>query len=215
MRIAVALFAVVAVGLVLGRASDWVSFSWLETFGVLTGAACVLLVVARSVWNFPVGIVSCAAFILLFAEGQLYADAGLQVAFIALNLVGWWAWASRTGSVKPVTHVPFGEMTVLAVAFPVVWLGLTQLLESVGGASPPFDAFVTTLSLVSQWLLNRRYVESWLGWIVVDQVSVVLFWSRGMHLTAVLYAVFLVMCVAGLTEWRRDLRSHPSKEARS
>jgi len=95
--------------------------------------------------------------------------------------------------------------TALAVAFPTVWLGLTQLLERVGGAAPALDAFVTTLSLASQWLLNRRYVESWLGWIVVDQVSVALFWSREMSLTAGLYALFLAMCVAGLIEWRRHL----------
>ena len=88
-------------------------------------------------------------------------------------------------------------------------LGGTRLLEVVNGAAPVYDAFVATLSLTAQWLLNRRYVESWLCWIVVDQVSVVLFWSRDMHLTAGLYAVFLVMCVAGLFEWRRSLNEVP------
>jgi nicotinamide mononucleotide transporter len=88
----------------------------------------------------------------------------------------------------------------------VVWLGLTRLLQEVAGAAPTIDAFVAALSLASQWLLNRRHIENWLGWIVVDQVSVVLFWSRGMYLTAALYALFLAMCVAGLIEWRRHLR---------
>jgi len=105
----------------------------------------------------------------------------------------------------PVRRVPLGELTVLAVAFPAVWLGLTQLLLYYDGAAPVYDAFVTALSLGAQWLLNRRYVESWLAWIAVDQVSVALFWSRDLHLTAALYAVFLAMCVAGLVEWRRNL----------
>jgi nicotinamide mononucleotide transporter len=199
------LFAIVAAGLIVARAAGWVPVSWLEVAGVVTGAACVMLVVRRSIWNFPVGIASCTAYLVFFAEGRLYADAGLQVVFIVLGIHGWVAWARGRTSSIPIRRVPLGELTVLAAAFPVAWLALTRLLEHFNGAAPVYDAFVTTLSLAAQWLLNRRYVESWLGWIVVDQVSVVLFWSRGMHLTAVLYALFLAMCVAGLIEWRRSL----------
>ena len=207
MSVAVGLFSLVALGLVVGRAVGWIPISWLEIFAAIAGAACVLLVLARNIWNFPVGIASCAAYLVFFAEGRLYANAGLQVAFVALSLLGWWTWARRPGGIKPVGRVPLGEMTVLAVAFPAVWLGLTELLAAVGGESPQVEAFIATLSLVSQWLLNRRYIESWLGWIVVDQVAVLLFWSRGMYLTAGLYMVFIAMCVAGLIEWRRDLRA--------
>ena len=200
-----AAFALAAVGLVAGRAAGWLPFTWLETFGSLTGAACVLLVVRRSVWNFPVGVASCAAYLVFFAQDRLYATAGLQVAFIALNLVGWVTWSRGGTEAVAVRRVPLGELTALAVAFPAVWLGLTQLLLYAEGAAPTLDAFAAALSLAAQWLLVRRYVESWLAWIAVDQVSVALFWSRDLHLTAGLYAVFLAMCVAGLIEWRRSL----------
>ena len=204
-RAAGGLFVLAAVGLVVGRAFGAVPFSWLEIVGAVTGAGCVLLVVARSVWNFPLGIVSCAAFLVFFYQGRLYADAGLQVVFILLGVHGWVAWVRGHAETTPVRRVPLGELTALAVAFPAVWLGLVRLLEYFGGAAPTLDAFVTTLSLAAQWLLNRRFVETWLAWMVVDQVSVFLFWSRDMHLTAGLYAVFLTMCVAGLVEWRRHL----------
>lgn len=207
---AVILFAVVATGLIVARAAGWAPFSWLETVGVVTGAGCVLLVVLRSVWNFPVGMVSCAAYLAFFYENKLYADAGLQIVFIVLAVHGWMAWTLGKADVSPIKRIRLDEVTALAVLFPSVWLGLTRLLEHVGGANPPLDAFVTALSLVSQWLLNRRYVESWLGWIVVDQVAVFLFWSREMYLTAGLYAVFLAMCVAGLVEWRHHLAEKPS-----
>lgn len=206
-RIAAALCVVATVALVAGRAGGWWDVSWLEIVGAVTGAACVLLVVARSVWNFPVGIASCAAYLAFFADGRLYAEAGLQVLFILLGVHGWLAWVrGRSGEIV-VRRVPVGELTLLAVLFPAVWLCLARLLEHVGGAAPTFDAFAAALSLAAQWLLNRRYVENWLGWIVVDQVSVALFWSRGMYLTAGLYALFLGMCAAGLVEWRRQLAS--------
>ncbi len=201
----VVMFVLTAITLLVAKTFAWVSSSWLETMGTLTGAACVLLVVRRSVWNFPIGIVSCTAYLVFFADGRLFADAGLQVVFILLGIHGWISWVRGRAEVTPVRRIPLDELTVLAAAFPAVWLGLTKLLEAVGGAAPVYDAFVTTLSLASQWMLNRRHIESWLGWIIVDQVSVVLFWSRDMHLTAGLYFVFLAMCVAGLIEWRRHL----------
>lgn len=204
-RVAGALFVIAALVLIAGRAAGWVPFSWLEIVGTVTGAACVMLVVARSIWNFPLGIVSCAAYLAFFADGRLFAEAGLQVMFILLGVHGWVAWLRGRAETAPVRRIPLGELTVLCVAFPAVWFGLAQLLEAVNGAAPTLDAFVTTLSLASQWMLNRRYVETWLGWIVVDQVSVALFISRGMYLTAGLYALFLVMCAAGLIEWRRHL----------
>ncbi len=208
-RVAGAVFVAAAVALIAGRAAGWVPFSWLEIVGAVTGAACVLLVVARSIWNFPIGIVSCVAYIVFFADGKLFAEAGLQIVFILLGVHGWVAWARRTDRAGDaplvVRRVPLGELTALAAAFPLVWFGLTKVLEEVGGAAPVQDAFVTALSLAAQWLLNRRCVETWLGWIVVDQVAVALFVSRGMYLTAGLYALFLVMCVAGLIEWRRHL----------
>lgn len=205
-RVARAACALATAALVVGKAGGLVPFAWLEIVGAVTGAACVLLVVARHIANFPLGIVSCAAYLVLFADQKLYAEAGLQVVFILLGAHGWVAWLRGRQTELVVRRVPVGELTALAALFPAVWLGLAQLLVAANGAAPTFDAFAFALSLAAQWLLNRRYVETWLGWIVVDQVSVVLFISRGLYLTAGLYAVFLLMCVAGLIEWRRHLK---------
>ncbi len=65
---------------------------WTEVAGFVTGAACVALVVRRSVWNFPVGIANNVLFLVLFTGAGLYGDAALQVLYIALAVLGWWAW---------------------------------------------------------------------------------------------------------------------------
>jgi nicotinamide mononucleotide transporter len=208
---AVVLFALVSVGLVAARLAEAIPSSWLEIGAVISGAGCVLLVVRRNVWNFPLGIASSLGYLLLFSNEKLYADAGLQIVFVLLGVHGWVAWVRGRVAETPIARVPLGELTALAVIFPVFWFGLAQILEAAGGAAPTLDAFVATLSVCALWLLNRRYVETWLGWIVVDQVAVYLFWTRGLHLTAGLYAVFLLMCVAGLIEWRRHL---PAEESR-
>ena len=62
----------------------------------------------------------------------------------------------------------------------------------------------TSISLVSQWLLNRKRLENWIGWIIVDIIYVPLYVYKELYLTAILYALFLVMAIIGLVQWRQS-----------
>ncbi len=69
--------------------------TWAELLGFVTGIACVALAVAQRIETFPVGIANNVFFIVLFTDARLYADAALQVVYIALAVMGWWLWATR------------------------------------------------------------------------------------------------------------------------
>jgi nicotinamide mononucleotide transporter len=59
--------------------------------------------------------------------------------------------------------------------------------------------------VLATYLQARRAVESWYVWILVDVISIPVYFSRGLPFFAVLYAVFLVICFFGLRHWLRDL----------
>lgn len=81
------------------------------------------------------------------------------------------------------------------------WL-MHSWLVAADGAAPFWDALTTALSLASQYLLARKRIENWWIWIAVDIIYVPLYMSRGLPLTAALYAVFLAMCMIGLMQWK-------------
>ncbi|CAN5434682.1 nicotinamide riboside transporter PnuC [soil metagenome] len=96
-----------------------------------------------------------------------------------------------------------GMLTTLTV-FLVMWPLIGVFLDVATDTDVPyFDAFPTAGSLIGQWLLGRKYVENWPTWIAVNIVSVGLFAYKGLWLTVVLYAVFVVMAFIGLQAWRR------------
>ncbi|MFF3863723.1 nicotinamide riboside transporter PnuC [Streptomyces sp. NPDC002209] len=191
--------------------------SWTEILGFATGALCVWLVARQHVANWPIGIANNVFFIVLFAQSGLYADAGLQIVFIALAAYGWWSWTHGGGpgsaEALPVRRTTRTEWAVLAAAGAVGVLGLTLLLGRVTDSTVPFwDALTTGLSLMATYGQCRKLVESWWLWIAADLVYIPLYAYKGLYLTSALYAGFLALCVVGLLGWRRTL---PAQGART
>jgi nicotinamide mononucleotide transporter len=184
--------------------------SSVELIAALLGVVNVLLVVRRSIWNYPFGLAMVTLYFFVFADAKLYSDALLQIFFFAINLYGWWNWARAD---KVDDGVAVGYMTARAR---LLWLGGTigavliwgTMMARFTDAAAPFpDATVAALSVAAQILQSLRRVESWLLWITVDLIAIGLFASRGLHITAGLYAIFLVLAVAGLVEWKKKVTS--------
>ncbi|MET9887283.1 nicotinamide riboside transporter PnuC [Streptomyces sp. NPDC006430] len=191
--------------------------SWTEILGSATGALCVWLVARQHVANWPIGIANNIFFIVLFARSGLYADAGLQIVYIALAAYGWWSWTHGggpgTAAALPVRRTTRAEWVALAAAGTVGVLGLTLLLGRVTDSTVPFwDALTTGLSLAATYGQCRKLVESWWLWIAADLVYIPLYAYKGLHLTSALYAGFLALCVVGLLGWHRTL---PARGART
>lgn len=205
----------------IGLRPDWakqnnkkgvpMAFSLTEALGFATGAASVWLAVRASVWTWPVGIANNAFFLVLFADARLYADAALQLVYVALSLGGiaYWLWGGEgraRASIRRVEPVEAASVAALTVA--ATW-ALTLYLRSVSDSAPFLDALTTCLSLAATYLLARKLLESWWVWIAADVVYVPLYVSKSLPLTGLLYGVFLAMCVRGLLGWRGELRFAP------
>jgi nicotinamide mononucleotide transporter len=179
-----------------------------EIVGVLTGILGVWLTTRQKIWCWPVGIVSVAAFIVVFFRAKLYAAMGLQVVYVGLLAYGWHAWLhGGEGQVAlRVSRVPrrlaFGLAVAAAAATGIAGYWLRARTDE---ALPYLDGFTTSFSLVAQWMQARKYLENWLLWVVVDVVYVGMSLSQGLTLTAGLYAVYIGLALLGFRDWRRSM----------
>lgn len=187
--------------------------TWTEIAGFATGAVCVWLVVVRNIWNFPIGIANNLFFIWLFVNAGLYADAALQVGYIALACIGWYWWirggAQNTGVLisEPTRTQLLACIVSVVVITATIQFGLHRWTNSTVAG---WDAFTTALSLVAQFMLSRKWIANWWFWIAADIVYMPLYAYKGLWLTAVLYGIFLVMCVSGLLQWRAARAALPA-----
>lgn len=181
----------------------------LEAASVVTGAVCVWLTVRESVWNFPISLANVSLFCVLFFGARLFADAGLQVVYFVLAIIGWHLWlhGGERGTALRISRIRPGEAAAVAAAGVALTGILWITLRYAGGSASFFDALTTSVSLCAQWMLNRKHVESWYAWIAADLVYIPLYAYKGLYLTAALYTVFLVMATLGLIHWRATWRT--------
>jgi nicotinamide mononucleotide transporter len=181
--------------------------TWLEAASFVTGAVCVWLTVKENVWNFPIGLVNVATFCVVFYRSRLFADAGLQVVYFVLGMIGWYLWVyggERKTELK-ITLASVAERWITMACAAAMTIVLWRVLR-LAGSAPFWDALTSSISLAAQWLLNKKRLENWIGWIVVDVIYVPLYLYKGLYLTAILYGVFLVMAVMGYFQWRATWR---------
>ena len=179
----------------------------IEGLAAALGLVNIVLVARRSLWNYPFGIAMVALYFFVFFDARLYSDALLQIFFLVINGYGWWNWRRSA-------RTPDGAVAIEALSGKqrLIWSGGTLaaillwgwMMGRMTDAVAPFaDATVAGLSVSAQILQSQRRVESWALWIVVDGIAAVLFWSRGLLATALLYALFFGLAVIGLRAWRK------------
>ena len=184
--------------------------SMIEIVAVLLGIANIVLIIRRSVWNFPVAIVMVALYFIIFRDAKLYSDAGLQIFFAAINLYGWWSWNRNKGDsgVISVRRLPAtGYALWITGSILAIWAWGAIMHAETDASYPYWDASVAMLSILGQILMTRRFVENWHYWIIVNIISIPLYIFKDLHLTAGLYGIFLVLAIAGLVEWRKAERA--------
>ena len=181
-----------------------------EWFGTVFGIAGVVLTAKRSVLCWPAWLVSIIAYGVFFTQIKLYADATLQIFFLVTSILGWLAWQKdKAGDAEaelPVTWTPTRERWAYLGLTLIASSGIGFVFDRYTDAHVPYwDAGCAGISVAAQILMMKRRIESWHLWVVVDVVYTALYATKGAWLTVILYAIFAVIAVGGLREWRKSV----------
>jgi nicotinamide mononucleotide transporter len=176
-----------------------------ELLSFVLSVATVVLNIRQNHWAWLFAIVSSATYGAVFFQSRLYGDMGLQVVFVIVSAWGWHQWlhggAQHTAlEVTRLSRTGWRQLLLAwALGFGVCALFLKHFTDT---DVPHIDGFLTAGSLLGQLLLSRKKVENWHMWIAVDVLYVGLYVYKQLMLTALLYALFVVLAVIGLRTWR-------------
>jgi len=181
---------------------------WMEILGFVTGAICVWLAAKENIWNWPIGIANNIFYLIVFWRAGLYADSVLQVFYFSVSVYGWWKWARGGPAHRELaaTRSSGKTMVLLTAVGAVAAVALYGMLRRYTNSTVPAgDAITTALSLTAQYMLGRKWLENWVVWIAADIIYIGLYSYKHLYVTAVLYAIFIAMCVVGYRGWKRGM----------
>jgi len=179
----------------------------IEGVAVITGILCVWLNVRQNIWTWPTAIISSAIFGVVFFDARLYTTMLLQGLFIVISIYGWKAWLTGgpEGGALRVTRIRWNTGVILIALFLIGTIGFIYILQSFTEPDHAIlESITTTLSVIASWMAARKILESWLVWIATDLIYVGLYFVTGLHLTLLLYVLYLGLATSGFIEWRKS-----------
>lgn len=189
----------------------------LEYFGVLTGLLYLVLEIKQHRAMWIVGFLTSLVYVFVFFFSKIYADMGLQIYYVAISIYGFWLWTwKKKGNTSPekneipatppilYRHVSRRQLAGILLSILALFFLLYNILERFTDSPiPAGDAFTTAIGIIATWMLARRIIEHWIFWIVVNFVSVYLYYLRDLYPTMFLYVCYAVLAGVGLYTWKK------------
>jgi len=179
-----------------------------ELTAVVLAVAYLLLAIRQNIWCWFCAAISTSIYVYLFATANLYMESLLNVFYFGMAIYGWTIWRSgETDGDLPVSVWPL-QVHVYAVSSIVCLAAATGFLLAIftDAAYPYIDSATTFAAVWATFLVARKILENWWYWLVIDVVSVFIYWARGLEATAVLFVVYVVLIPIGLVAWTRSWR---------
>ena len=198
----------------------------MEYFGFVTGLLYLIWEIRQNNLMWVVGILSALAYAVVFAQSALWAAMLFQVYYFFVSIYGLISWrrdkklvaAGRgetpAGAVASeaeaaasgvITYrlITGRALAVSGVACVVIFAAIYWLLARfTGDPMPVMDAVVATLGIVATYWLGKAYLHQWLLWVAVNVLSVFMFISQELYLTAFLYFLYTLCAFYGFLHWK-------------
>lgn len=186
----------------------------LEYFGVITGLLYLWLEIKQHNAMWIVGILTSLTYIFVFFFAKVYADMGLNVYYTFISIYGLIQWRRKGNSVSEeetkgndlIVYRNISPLLLVGViaAISLIWALLWYVLHTYTDSPIPVgDAFTTAVGIVATWMLAKYIVQHWIFWVIVNIVSVYLYYTRGLYPTMFLYICYAVLAILGWYTWKK------------
>jgi nicotinamide mononucleotide transporter len=186
------------------------SINWLEFAAVYTSYSCTWLCVGQRRINYPIGALSSGLYAVLFWQTGLVASAVLNGYLVVYLVYGWYRWRADANTL-PVSRLPLVWIPAYLAATAAAYWVAVIVVESRGGHMALTDSVVLAATILAQFLLDNKKLETWFVWVIVNLFAMYTYASQGLWLAAFQFFFFLINTVIGYFEWRKTLAQsvHP------
>ena len=179
---------------------------WLEIAAVIFALLYLVLAVKQNILCWVAGIISSVLYFFIMNSAGLYMEAYLQIFYVGMGFYGWSQWRAGVDNATNFIVNTWTKNQHLSAIFTILFLSAMSgfLLDSYTDAALPFlDALVTLGAVIATYMVAKKLLENWVYWFIIDGISVFLFIARDLWLTALLFAIYMVIIFFGYQSWNK------------
>lgn len=189
----------------------------LEIIATVCAVLGVFCIARQNLLGWPLGLIWAGiSTYLAFTHWNLVSDGILYATYIPIQIYCWIVWHRRRAAPDVAPFVPTWlsrkTQIVLVVAAAVsiaLWaFGISALAARFPWIPEPAllwrDSTTTVLNYYAQFLQARKHMENWVGWAIVNLLSIHIYWVKDSPIYSVQYGFFLVLGLYGWFQWRKS-----------
>ena len=179
------------------------NFNWsiIESIAVFFSMLYVVLAMKENIWCWGAAAISVILYIYICYSAKLYAETGLQFFYLLMAIYGYFQWNNNDRNLKIQQWTSAKHLLILLLGAMLTFLMGFYFSIYTNAAMPLVDSFTTVFSVFATFMVTKKVLGNWLYWIVIDAVSVYLYFSRGLQLTSLLFVAYTIIAVFGYLSW--------------
>lgn len=184
-------------------------FNWsiIETIAVVLSVLYVVLAAKQNIWCWSAAAISVILYIYICFTAQLYPETGLQIFYLLMAFYGYFQWNKNNGKLE-IAQWTIGKHLLLILTGAIIAFLMGFYFTTYTNAKMPIvDSFTTVFSIIATYMITKKVLSNWLYWIVIDAVSIYLYFSKDLHLTSLLFIAYTIIAVFGYFSWLKQTTS--------
>lgn len=165
-----------------------------------------LLAAKGNIWCWLAGFTSTFLNTFIFIYLQIDSQVMLNIVYMIMAVYGWMCWLTPLSkhklsvftplSIKQNMHILLASLffTLLVSFFATSWFGEDYAY---------IEAWLFVISLVASVLTIYRVIESWLYWLLINSISLVIYWNINEISAIGFFLSGMLLSIYGFINWRR------------
>lgn len=184
----------------------------LEIIAVIFGVLGVWCGKKESVLVYPLGLINTTIFTYICLKFSLYGDFFINIYYTLMSIYGWYVWTKLVNGEKiDITKSTKKDWlkTVSIFILSALFIILVYLnFNRFDRATDYFDTITTGVAFAAMWLMANKKVEHWLLWIVVNIISIPLYYVKGLGFSMVQFIILLIIAIYGYKAWKKSINNN-------
>ena len=185
------------------------NFNWsiIESLAVFFSLLYVILAAQENIWCWGAALISVSLYTYICYTAKLFPETGLQIFYLIMAIIGYLTWNKKSKE-KIKEWSEFKHLIIITLGALFSFIMGFYFFTYTDSVMPIIDSFTTVFSIIATYMVVKKVLGNWLYWIVIDLLSVYMYFHRDLHLTSLLFVAYTTIAVYGYVFWCKRIKKN-------